>query len=70
MYEIKTGDSQEVLSSYGENFFHSCITDPPYGMDMDQWDQLVPSVSIWEEVYRTLRPGAFCLAFCLSLIHI
>ena len=64
MYEIKTGDSQEVLSSYGENFFHSCITDPPYGMGMDHWDHSVPSVSIWEEVYRTLRPGAFCLAFC------
>ncbi len=64
MYEIKTGDSQEVLSTYGENFFHSCITDPPYGMGMDEWDHSVPTVDIWREVYRTLRPGAFCLSFC------
>ena len=64
MFTIKTGDSQEVLSSYGENFFHSCITDPPYGMGMDHWDHSVPSVDIWKEVYRTLRPGAFCLSFC------
>jgi site-specific DNA-methyltransferase (adenine-specific) len=33
-------------------------------MGMDHWDHSVPSVNIWQEVYRTLRPGAFCLAFC------
>ena len=64
MFDILTGNCQEVLSTYGENFFHSCITDPPYGMGMDHWDHSVPSVDIWREVYRTLRPGAFCLAFC------
>lgn len=63
-YQILTGDCQEVLSTYGENFFHSCITDPPYGMGMDHWDHSVPDVDIWREVFRTLRPGAFCLAFC------
>lgn len=64
MFSIITGDCKEVLSTYGENTFHSCITDPPYGMGMDQWDYSVPSVDIWSEVFRTLRPGAFCLAFC------
>lgn len=64
MFSITTGDCQDVLSSYDENNFHSCITDPPYGMGMDHWDHSVPSVTIWKEVYRTLRPGAFCLAFC------
>lgn len=64
MFSITTGDCQDVLSSYDENSFHSCITDPPYGMGMDHWDHSVPSVDIWKEVYRTLRPGAFCLAFC------
>mgnify|MGYP001162558153 FL=1 len=63
-YQILTGNCEQVLSSYGENFFHSCITDPPYGMGMDHWDHSVPDVDIWREVYRTLRPGAFCLAFC------
>ena len=61
---ILSGNCQEVLSSYGENFFHACITDPPYGMNMDKWDHSVPSVDIWKEVYRTLKPGAFCLSFC------
>jgi DNA modification methylase len=47
MFSISTGDCQQVLSSYGENFFHSCISDPPYGMGMDHWDHSVPSVDIW-----------------------
>jgi DNA modification methylase len=64
MFSITTGNCQDVLSTYGENTFHSCITDPPYGMGMDHWDHSVPSVDIWREVFRTLRPGAFCLAFC------
>ena len=64
MVTIKTGNCQEVLSTYGENFFHTCITDPPYGMGMDEWDHSVPTVDIWREVYRTLRPGGFCLSFC------
>ena len=64
MYSITTGDCQEVLKNYEDNTFHSCITDPPYGMGMDHWDHSVPNVDIWREVFRTLRPGAFCLAFC------
>ena len=63
-FSILLGDSKEVLSNYEDNTFHSCITDPPYGMNMDHWDHSVPSVDIWVEVFRTLRPGSFCLAFC------
>ncbi len=63
-FSILTGDCQEVLYTYPENTFHSCVTDPPYGMGMDHWDHSVPSVDIWRAVYRVLRPGAFCLAFC------
>ena len=33
-------------------------------MGMEKWDHAVPTVDIWEEVYRVLRPGAFCLSFC------
>ena len=63
-FSILNGNCQDVLSTYGENFFHACITDPPYGMGMDEWDHSVPTVEIWQEVYRTLKPGAFCLSFC------
>lgn len=64
MFSIYSGNSEQVLKQFDENSFHSCITDPPYGMGMEHWDHSVPDVSIWKEVYRVLRPGAFCLAFC------
>ena len=64
MFLIHSGDSNQVLKQFDENTFHSCITDPPYGMGMEHWDHSVPEVSLWKEVYRVLRPGAFCLAFC------
>ena len=50
----------EVLT-YGRTF-HGCITDPPYGMGMDDWDHSVPSVDIWRESIA-LRL-CFCLSFC------
>ena len=61
---ITNGNCEEILSQFGENTFHSCITDPPYGMGMEHWDHSVPSVDVWRSIYRVLRPGAFCLAFC------
>lgn len=65
-YDIITGNCQTILPNYGENFFHSCITDPPYGMGIvgEEWDHSVPTVDIWKQVFRVLRPGAFCLSFC------
>ena len=69
MFSIITGDCQEVLSNYGENHFHACITDPPYGMGMDDWDHTVPPVELWREVYRVLKPGSFCLSFCSPQLY-
>ena len=64
MYSILHGECQQALSEMEDEFFNACITDPPYGMGMDEWDHSVPTVDIWKEVYRVLRPGAFCLSFC------
>lgn len=59
------GKQEDVLKEYGDNTFHSCVTDPPYGLKFmgKKWDYSVPSVKEWESVYRVLRPGAFLLAF-------
>jgi site-specific DNA-methyltransferase (adenine-specific) len=64
MKSLLLGDCLEVLKNYPDNHFDSCITDPPYGMGMDEWDGDVPTVEIWREVLRVLKPGAFCLSFC------
>lgn len=65
MYKLHTGRQEEVLKEYPENHFHSCVTDPPYGLKFmgKKWDYSVPSVAEWESVLRVMRPGAFLVAF-------
>jgi hypothetical protein len=41
------------------------VTDPPYGLSFmgKRWDYDVPSVAIWAECLRVLKPGGHLLAF-------
>jgi len=41
------------------------VTDPPYGLSFmgKKWDYDVPSVEIWAECLRVLKPGGHLLAF-------
>jgi len=43
----------------------SIVTDPPYGLSFmgRKWDYDVPSVDIWKECLRVLKPGGHLLAF-------
>lgn len=43
--------------------FDACITDPPYGMGIADWDAEVPPPETWAEVLRRLKPGAWMAAF-------
>ncbi len=67
--KILCGDNIKVLSEFESNSIDACITDPPYGMGMDVWDHSVPPVETWKEVYRVLKPGAFCLSFCSPQLY-
>ena len=67
--EIFHGDCLTTLKDFKENSIDSCITDPPYGMGMEEWDHSVPSMEIWKEVLRVLKPGAFCLSFCSPQLY-
>lgn len=57
------GDCLEVLA--GIEGVDSCVTDPPYGLSFmgKRWDYDVPSVAIWEQCLRALKPGGHLLAF-------
>jgi len=59
------GDCLEVLKQLNDNSIHSVVTDPPYGLAFmnKKWDYDVPSVEIWKEVLRVLRPGGHLLSF-------
>lgn len=41
------------------------VTDPPYGLSFmgKKWDYEVPSVEVWAECLRVLKPGGHLLAF-------
>ena len=59
------GDCLEVLQGLPDCSVDACVTDPPYGLSFmgKAWDHSVPSVEVWREVLRVLKPGAHLLAF-------
>ena len=59
------GDNLEVLQTFESNSIATCITDPPYGINFmgHKWDYDVPSIELWEEVLRVMKPGGHLLAF-------
>jgi DNA modification methylase len=62
--ELFCGDCRDQLKMLEDNFAEGCITDPPYGIRLlgNTWDQGLPPVDVWEEVYRVLVPGAHLVA--------
>jgi len=67
--QIVNNDCLVSLKEVEDNFFHACITDPPYGMNMEEWDHSVPTVEIWQEVLRTIKPGGYVLSFCSPQLY-
>ena len=65
MIDLAQGDVLEILRQVPDSTFHACLTDPPYGLSFmgKHWDYDVPSVEVWKEVVRVLRPGAAVLSF-------
>jgi DNA modification methylase len=65
MIDLRLGDCLEVLKTYADSSVDSCVTDAPYGLSFmgKKWDYDVPSVDIWREVFRVLKPGGHLLAF-------
>ena len=65
MIELIHGDCLIEMAKMSENSVDSIVTDPPYGLSFmgKKWDYEVPSVDIWKEALRVLKPGGFLLAF-------
>jgi DNA modification methylase len=64
--EIHLGDNLKLLKQMEDNTVDSVVTDPPYGISFmnKKWDYDVPTVELWEEVYRVLKPGGHILVAC------
>ena len=64
-HQLHHGDCLEVLRSMPDCSVDSIVTDPPYGLSFmgKKWDYDVPSVDVWVECLRVLKPGGHLLAF-------
>lgn len=58
-------DCLEYLKTMPDNCVDSVVTDPPYGLSFmgKSWDYDVPTVEVWKEVFRVLKPGGHLLSF-------
>ncbi len=63
--KIYCEDCQETMKRMPDNFLDSIVTDPPYGLSFmgKHLDYDIPSVEIWQECLRVLKPGGYLLAF-------
>jgi len=61
---IIRGDSKTI--PLADCSVDAVITDPPYGLSFmgKRWDKAVPSVELWREVFRVMKPGAFAAILC------
>lgn len=63
--KLYLGDCIEILRTLASNSVDSIVTDPPYGFAFmgKKWDYEIPSVEMWKEALRVLKPGGHLLAF-------
>lgn len=63
--QLINSDCLLAMKSMPDNSIDSIVTDPPYGLSFmaKKWDYDVPTVAIWQECLRVLKPGGHLLAF-------
>ena len=65
---LTRGNCLGAMKRMDDNSVDQIVTDPPYGLKFmgKSWDKEVPSLSIWQECYRVLKPGGFAFIMCPS----
>jgi len=63
--KIQQGNCLDIIKQMADNSVDAIVTDPPYGLSFmgKKWDYDVPSVEIWQECLRVLKPGGYLLSF-------
>lgn len=63
--KLLCGDNIEHLKTLFESTVDAVVCDPPYGLSFmgKKWDYDVPTIELWREVFRILKPGGHVLSF-------
>jgi site-specific DNA-methyltransferase (adenine-specific) len=64
-FTLHHGDCLDILRDMPDASVDAIVTDPPYGLSFmgKRWDYDVPSVAVWSECLRVLKPGGHLLSF-------
>jgi len=63
--KIYNQDCIEGMKLLEDNSVDAIVTDPPYGLSFmgKKWDYDIPSIEVWKEALRVLKPGGYLLSF-------
>lgn len=61
---IYHGDCLNLMAEMEDNSIDAIVTDPPYGISFmgKKWDYEIPSIAIWQQCLRVLKPGGHLLS--------
>lgn len=64
-WTIHHGDVRKILKTLPDDYFDGVLSDPPYAYKFmgNRWDYALPSVNVWTELLRVVKPGAHALIF-------
>ena len=59
------GDCLNIMKDIPDNSVDAIVSDPPYGLSFmnKHWDYDIPSIEVWKEALRVLKPGGHLLSF-------
>ena len=65
VWDIKHGDVRKLLKELPDDHFDAVLSDPPYAYKFmgNRWDYSLPSVNVWSELLRVVKPGAHIMLF-------
>jgi len=57
------GDAREILKRIPSSSVDAVITDPPWGVGFDQYDDFSVFLQVRDELYRVMKPGSWLVFF-------
>ena len=52
---ITNEDNMELMARYPDKYFDLAIVDPPYGIEIAEWDKERPTAEYWEQLFRVSK---------------